>query len=660
MREILTRWRWLAVLTVFALVVAACQSDSGEETTTTTAAGGEETTTTTAAGGEETTTTTAAGGAEGFAYKTGIFQDVTTDNFWSYLDPNSTVWNQYVLAPTKAQLFEVRTPGLELGSDVAGTGTPPEPVEEGDVWTVTVPLKDTAAWSDGTPLTADDIVFTAEAVRDLGLGGNWLTSYPWAAEDDPETADVDESATTGLTAVEAVDAATVKFSFNNRPGLGIWPHQVGIAPIMQKAFWEAAVEEAKGSEDPAAALYNASGVGDPSAGPTVYDSREEGAFARTVANPNWFRTGEEISSGRRDGEDAPYTYTLGPFLGEQTFSLYGDQSAAVLALKAGEVDYLYNPLGLQRGLADQITTDENLTAIVNPTFGFRYLAFNLRKDVTGSQAFRDALALMIDKEFVAQNVLQNVAFPLYVTMPEGNTKWYNEEVASEVESQYAGKSAEDRLNEAIAILKEGGFAWETEPTFVDNAVVNGVGVTFNGAPVEELEILAPGPGYDPLRATYSIWIETWLNQLGFDAQANPTDFNTIVQKVFVPNDAGELDFDMFILGWSLGNPAFPGYHESFWAGKNDTLVNDGNNNTGFNDPDFNALVEEYNAAQTEEEAYDILWQMERILAEKKPYVLLFDTGILEAYRSASIEFPYTATLSGLQFISGAPGLVTSK
>ena len=66
----------------------------------------------------------------------------------------------------------------------------------------------------------------------------------------------------------------------------------------------------------------------------------------------------------------------------------------------------------------------------------------------------------------------------------------------------------------------------------------GSGITLNGAPVEELEILAPGPGYDPLRATYSIWIETWLNQLGFQAEANPTDFNAIVDRGLHP-DRGE-------------------------------------------------------------------------------------------------------------------------
>src|SRR5688572_25407360 len=104
---------------------------------------------------------------------------------------------------------------------------------------------------------------------------------------------------------------------------------------------------------------------------------------------------------------------------------------------------------------------------------------------------------------------------------------------------------------------------------------------YNGVPVRPLEILAPGPGYDPLRATYSIWIETWLNQLGFEAEANPTDFNALVAAVS-PSAENTADFDMFILGWSLGNPAFPDYHKAFFHGSNDMLVNAGSNRGGYN------------------------------------------------------------------------------
>ena len=102
---------------------------------------------------------------------------------------------------------------------------------------------------------------------------------------------------------------------------------------------------------------------------------------------------------------------------------------------------------------EQVEGNPDLTAVVNPTNGYRYLAFNLTKAPMSDQAFRDALALMIDKEYAANSVLQGVAFPLYVQVPEGNTKWYNEEVAGEIASQYEGKTPDVRLQEAVAVAQ---------------------------------------------------------------------------------------------------------------------------------------------------------------------------------------------------------------
>jgi ABC-type transport system substrate-binding protein len=633
----LGRWRWLAIVSIFAIVAAACTSGG----TTTTTGGTGTTTATTAA-----PTTTAA--PAGFTYRLGIFQDTTTDNFWAYIGPAGTVWNQYVLSPTKPSLFGLNYPGIELDNDLAASAEVPTGAAEGDGWAIEVAMRDDATWSDGTAITANDVVFTYETVRDLALGGSWLNSYPIAAE-----------GSLGLTAVEAVDDYTVKFVFNERPGLAIWPHQVGLAPVMPAHIWGDAVEEAKASEDPAEALYAVAGTGlDVSGGPMVFAERAEGTFARNEANTSYYDSGATVESGG-------VTYTIGPFATEAIFSLYGGQDAAVLALAANEVDYLLNPLGMQRGLLAQVEGNEELTAVVNPTNGFRYMAFNLRKEPMSVPQFRQALALMIDKEFMANNVLQGVAFPLYVTVPEGNTKWYNETVAEEVASRYVGKTMQERLEGAVALLKEGGFTWTTEPAMATdadgnilNAVVPGEGLLLNGNPIPELEVIAPGPGYDPLRATYSVWIETWLNQLGFDAEANPTDFNALVDRVYGIQEDGTLAFDMYLLGWSLGNPALPTYHESFFASKNDTLVNEGDNAPGFANAEFDALVEQFNAAQTEEEAYDIMWQMEEILADELPYILLFDTGILEFYRQANVNFPFTQTLSGLQFLSGQQGTVT--
>ena len=94
---------------------------------------------------------------------------------------------------------------------------------------------------------------------------------------------------------------------------------------------------------------------------------------------------------------------------------------------------------MQRGFQDQVDENPDLTAIVNPTNGYRFLAFNHSRAPMSDPAFRDALTALINKEFVTENLLQGVAFPLYVILPEGNVAWYSEEVATELATVgYAG------------------------------------------------------------------------------------------------------------------------------------------------------------------------------------------------------------------------------
>ena len=42
-----------------------------------------------------------------------------------------------------------------------------------------------------------------------------------------------------------------------------------------------------------------------------------------------------------------------------------------------------------------------------------------------NRAFRQAVATLIDKEFLVDTVLQGVAIPIYTMVPEGNGAWYN-------------------------------------------------------------------------------------------------------------------------------------------------------------------------------------------------------------------------------------------
>ncbi|HJR88503.1 MAG TPA: ABC transporter substrate-binding protein, partial [Acidimicrobiia bacterium] len=102
------------------------------------------------------------------SYKIGLLGETTTDNFWAAQDSDASVWNTYVLAPTKPALFTVNYPGVELVSDLAATTAVPRAIESQAGWAVTVPIRRDATWSDGAPITSADVVFTFETVRDLG------------------------------------------------------------------------------------------------------------------------------------------------------------------------------------------------------------------------------------------------------------------------------------------------------------------------------------------------------------------------------------------------------------------------------------------------------------------------------------------------------------
>lgn len=648
--------RLFALLAVLAMVAAACTGGGTADTTadTTGDTTGETTEETTPPDtGEDTTpedTTGDTGGAGGEfdTYTLGIFQDVTTDNAWNMLDTaGNTVWNSYFLNPTTASAYQIALPGLEVVPELAAGELPPV-TQEGDVWVGEFTLRDDATWSDGEPITAHDVAFTWNTAVEFELIGNW--------EDFTDT-DI-------VTSVEAVDDYTVRVTFNAEPGLAVWGlgNSVPMMPIMPEHYWGPIVEEARGTENPRETLLAASGAEAPAAGPTVFADRQEGSFAASSANPNYFAKGEEMTSG-------DVTYTVGPFAQNFQFPLYGGQDQAVLALANGEVDLLLNPLGMQQGFREQVESNPDLTAVVNPTNGYRFLAFNHARAPMSDPAFRDAFSILINKEFVTEQLLQGVAFPLYVILPEGNTAWYNEEVAAQIaEEQGAGLDDDARRAEAKRILVEAGYSWETEPGWVDSdgnlSDEPGEGLSFqpgeglidpDGNPIESLELIHPTAGYDPLRATFGSYIAGVAQEMGIPVVSVPTDFNKIVADVFTVDENNEYTspFDMFILGYSLGNPTFPTFHQSFFG----TDASD--NNTQYSNEEFDAAAAAFASASTVEEAYDALWEMERIIARDKPHVPLFDTGILEFYNNR-VQFPFTETLSGLQFGDGMQEFVTAR
>ena len=592
-------------------------------------------------------------------YRVGIAADLTTTNFWAYLGPDGTIWNSYVLGGSKPVLYTYSAQRFDWIPSLAEDFPSPlveEAVGGQTFWTTEIDLMRGVKWSDGNDVTADDFVFTAQTAVELQLTGNWPSIV------DPEFFDH----------AEALDTYKLKIYFKQKPGLARWQFGLAFMPIFPKAYWEPVVMEARQSGETVEqqkTLYSHVPEGEPTAGAFQFNKWERGAFAEKTGNPDYFFSGGLVTQyangayvtskpgvyefsayGEPEGQKA-LEYTVGPYADSTIYSIYGSQDATVLALKKGDIDFMLNPLGLSQGLQEQLQGQDGLATIENSSDGVRYLGFNFRKEPMDDRAFRQAVATLIDKEFLVDTVLQGVALPVYTMVPEGNGAWYNPDVPLIGK----GMTRAERIGRAVELLREAGFTWETEPqvsedgNFVEQ---QGEGLKMpNGEPVPPMELLAPSPGYDPLRSTFAIWIERWLSEVGIPLRANLTGFNVIVDKVF-----NQQDFDMWILGWGLS--AFPDYLEAFFHSRHSEL--EGHNPGGYNNPEFDRLADELLAETDLEEARRQVFEMQAFIAEDLPYVALFDTPIVETYRSERIDFPYTETWGGLQSAAGMPSLVNFK
>lgn len=287
------RTKWLALIAVFAMVLAAC-GDGGGESTTTEGGGGA----TTTEGGGGTTMPPDTGGMAG----QGGTLTLTQWQAPSTLNPLLSGGTKELLAASLIlEPLAEYTPGAEL---VAVLAAEIPTVENGgvseDLMSVTWTLKDGVTWSDGTPLTADDVVFTWE----------YCTQTPDCTQ---------SGFFTGVSSVTAVDATTVQVDFETPTP---YPYNAFVtyqSPILQKAQFEGCV----GANAAACTDENFGPIG---TGPYMVTEFRTNDVASYAYNPNY--------RGAADGK---------PFFGEVVIQGGGDaESSARSVLELGEVDYGWN------------------------------------------------------------------------------------------------------------------------------------------------------------------------------------------------------------------------------------------------------------------------------------------------------------------------------
>lgn len=565
-------------------------------------------------------------------YRLGIGDDPTTINRWAGLGPNeSSIYNSYVTAGWYSGLYSYADYTLAFGPSLAADW-PGEWKKEGNYYTSIVPIRKGVMWSNGTEFTADDVVFTYSTIIEFDLQGNWSTYHP----------DV-------LVKVEKVDKYNVKFFFKEIPGLAHWNFGPLMCTILPKAEWGKVVEEARKQPDPAQYLY-AAPVKDPiTLNGMDFEQWEKGAFfinkkaayyeggeTKVYANNRLEikEKGWEFAFGGEKGAPLKVTIDYGPHVDKVLYRLYKNQDAMLMALKKGDIDFWMNSQGLTKGFRQELAKEPTVEIVTNPANGYRYFTFNRNRYPFNITAFNQAVATLIDREMVCNDVLQGAAIPMKTVVSPGNKEWYN----ANVKAFGDGMDRAQRIDAAVKILEQAGFKWQTKPTvnLKDGTYTEGYGIICpDGKPMKPFNILTPPAGYDPLRATFGLYIQVWLQEIGIPATSKPTQFNVIIEK------RNAKDFDAYILGWALGG-TYPTSLDTFFH------TGSGFNHNDFSDPVLDLILDKFMKEKDIERAKVYAAQAQERIAETLPYIVLFTTPTYDAYRKDRIKFPFTDTLDGIQ------------
>jgi peptide/nickel transport system substrate-binding protein len=168
-----------------------------------------------------------------------------------------------------------------------------------DLTTITWKLKEGILWSDGTPLTAEDVVFTGEYCINPDMGCNALSNF------------------TDVASIEALDELTIKITFSVAKPFPYGPFVGATSPIIQKAQFE----NCQGAQAQECTDENFGPIG---TGPFVVTDFRANDVVTYAANENY-----------RDPNK--------PFFAEAVFKGGGDAASAARAvLETGEADYAWN------------------------------------------------------------------------------------------------------------------------------------------------------------------------------------------------------------------------------------------------------------------------------------------------------------------------------
>lgn len=443
-------------------------------------------------------------------------------------------------------------------------------------------VREEARFSDGTPVTVDDVVFSLETLRDKGRP-NHKYYYSKVAE------------------IVRPDAQTVRFVFGP-DGDREMPLIMGLMPIIPKHIYETRAFDETTLVPP---------IG---SGPYVITEVEPGARVVYSRSPNYWGKDLPVNRGHYNFDRLIYDY-------------FRDANASFEAFKAGLYDIRPedDPTRWATGFDIPAVRDGRieLQSFTKATpSGMRALVYNTRRAVFDDPKVRAALSLVFDFEWVNTNFYYS-AYKRTQSFYDGSELASTARPASDTErsllAPYAGVVSADILSNGYTAPVSDGTARNRQNRraaikALESAgwvIKDGVMVDATSGQQLAFEITVATPEDQRLALNYS----DALKSIGVDGNVRYVDSSQYQQL------RQTYDFDMIFNFWYAS--LSPGNEQSFYWGM-DAADQDGTRNyMGVKEPAVDGMIEAMLAARERDQFVAAVRALDRVLLSGDYVIPLF-------------------------------------
>jgi peptide/nickel transport system substrate-binding protein len=298
-----------------------------------------------------------------------------------------------------------------------------------------------------------------------------------------------------------------------------------------------------------------------------------------------------------------------PHIDEFVFRIFQNAETMVQALKQGEIDFADD---VDAALFDSLEDDPNITANVGSADYFIQMSFNQctnevpycrntgfnHHPATTDPQFRLAVEHAIDRDVIVDRVKLGHATPGSTVIIQ--PKWHAD--PTEVVTYDP--------DEANRILDEAGYI-DTDD--------DGVREMPGGGEPLSLRFIVRTENPDSIVA--GEFISEWLADVGIATETEAVNDSKLTD-IWYAND-----YDLYIWGW--GVEPDPNFQLSTYTTGQCGIWSD----TCYSNPDYDELFKDQQRATTLEERQDIVAEMQQVLYEDRPEIVLWYENYLQAYRS---------------------------